>query len=144
MEDVKRFSDGQILWDGARMFPGDVEIPRKHAETLLRLVPEIEDWIYKNCIPRKTFNEYCSSYGLKHYLQHDTGIYLYNGEFKGVMHYLGFEAHPKYKQNHVYKIKKINGEDHKTLAPWFHSKGYETWCEVYRNPDIYKKILMEV
>ena len=36
------------------------------------------------------------------------------------------------------------GEDHKTLAPWFHSKGYETWCEVYRNPDIYKKILMEV
>lgn len=47
-------------------------------------------WITENIRSRKTHNRYHSSYGIKHILQGDCGIYLTNNEFKDAMMKCGF------------------------------------------------------
>jgi hypothetical protein len=42
-------------------------------------------WIKQHCIRTKTINRRHSSYGLKHILERDTGIYLTNNQFKHAM-----------------------------------------------------------
>lgn len=49
-------------------------------------------WVKWNMWPRKTFNPYRSSYGLKHILEEDTGIYLTNNQFKDLMLQCGYHA----------------------------------------------------
>lgn len=43
------------------------------------------DWIYENIRPIKSPNKHHTSYGIKHILERDTGIYLTNNEFKDAM-----------------------------------------------------------
>lgn len=47
-------------------------------------------WVKWNLRPRKTFNTKRSSYGLKHVLEEDTGIYLTNNQFKDLMLECGY------------------------------------------------------
>ena len=55
------------------------------------VIEKVYDWIKKGFIKRKTPNYDCkTSYGLKHILEHDTGIYLSNNEFKDAMLMCGF------------------------------------------------------
>ena len=48
-------------------------------------------WIKKNFIPIKSTNYKCStSYGLKHLIQHQEGLYVTNEQFKEAMLLCGF------------------------------------------------------
>lgn len=48
-----------------------------------------KEWILNNIRPYRMTNSR-TSYGIKHILQHDTGIYLTDGEFKGAMLAAGY------------------------------------------------------
>ena len=50
----------------------------------------VKAWIQKNLWLRETPNYHHTSYGIKHILQHDTGIYLTNNQFKHAMAVCGF------------------------------------------------------
>lgn len=57
---------------------------------------EVFHWIQNNLIPKKTTLYLITSYGLKHLLEEDTGIYLTNNEFKDAMLHCGYEpVNPK-------------------------------------------------
>lgn len=66
----------------------------------------IIDWIRQNLMPRKTPLTTRSSYGLKHLLEHDTGIYLTNNEFKDAMMMCGFQPVNPNELNWCYCISK--------------------------------------
>lgn len=72
--------------------------------------PEVQqkvfDWIKENIVPRKTPNDRHSSYGLKHYLEHDIGIYLTNNEFKDAMMLCGFKPVDETELNWEYCISE--------------------------------------
>lgn len=63
-------------------------------------------WIKENILPRKTPLPYCSSYGIKHILQRDIGVYLTNNEFKDAMLLCGFYPVEEGKLNWTYRISK--------------------------------------
>lgn len=42
-------------------------------------------WVAENMKPANTVNNSHSSYGLKHDLEHDTGIYMTNNQFKDMI-----------------------------------------------------------
>ena len=71
---------------------------------------EIQDivlsWIRNNFLPRKTELTGSTSYGLKHILQSDMGIYLTNNEFKDAMMMCGFNPVNPNKLNWTYRISK--------------------------------------
>ena len=74
-----------------------------------RLQAEIDlvcDWIRQNISPRKTPMYERSSYGLKHNLQRDTGLYLTNNEFKDAMLMCGYPPVDANKLNWYYCISK--------------------------------------
>jgi hypothetical protein len=50
----------------------------------------VSDWIAAYILPRKTPLLHRSSYGIKHILQGDTGIYLTNNQFKQAMLLCGY------------------------------------------------------
>ncbi len=50
----------------------------------------ILQWIQSRLYPRKTPNNWHTSYGLKHLLERDTKIYLTNNQFKEAMLMCGF------------------------------------------------------
>ncbi len=62
------------------------------------------DWIAKNIQPRKTENRRLSSYGLKHVLQRDTGIYITNNQFKDAMLLCGYTPVRVNELNWRYRI----------------------------------------
>jgi hypothetical protein len=62
------------------------------------------NWIRCNIHPRKTVNPHYSSYGLKHLLEHDTGIYLTNNQFKDAMLQCGFRPKDPNELNWTYRI----------------------------------------
>lgn len=68
---------------------------------LLSDVPEnvqgvVLQWIANNLYQRKTPLYGFTSYGLKHRLKHDTGVYLTNNQFKDAMMVAGFKpVNPK-------------------------------------------------
>ena len=62
----------------------------------------VMDWIHTNLIPRKTVLHGKTSYGIKHILEHDTGIYLTNNEFKDAMMICGFEPYDPNALNWIY------------------------------------------
>lgn len=64
------------------------------------------NWIYDNIFPRKTPLYSKTSYGLKHLLQHDTGIYLTNNEFKDAMLLCGYKPVNPNELNWCYCISK--------------------------------------
>lgn len=63
-------------------------------------------WIAENIRPRKTPLQGTTSYGLKHYLQSDTDLYLTNNEFKDAMLMAGYEPVDPNELNWRYCISK--------------------------------------
>ncbi len=75
------------------------ERPEEEMETAMR-------WIAENIRPRKTPLPERTSYGMKHILQHDTGLYLTNNEFKDAMLLSGYEPVDPDELNCSYRISK--------------------------------------
>jgi len=48
-------------------------------------------WIDENIMPRQIELTSKTSYGIKHILEKDTGIYLTNNQFKDAMMYFGYQ-----------------------------------------------------
>jgi len=67
---------------------------------------EICQWIKDNFIQRKTPLHGRTSYGLKHILTANIGLYLTNNEFKGAMLKCGFNPVDDTEQNWTYCISK--------------------------------------
>ena len=67
---------------------------------------KVLNWIKENLYPRKTPLWECTSYGLKHALANDTGIYLTHNAFKDAMLKCGFEPHDSKEFNWVFGISK--------------------------------------
>lgn len=63
-------------------------------------------WIKRHMIPRKSRNTRHTSYGLKHFLQEDTGIYLLNNQFKDAMLMAGHVPVDYSKLNWVFCISE--------------------------------------
>lgn len=74
----------------------------EHKEEEIRAV---SDWIMSNIIPADSVLYGYTSYGIKHILQHDTGIYLTNNEFKDAMLLAGFTPVNPRELNWRYRIK---------------------------------------
>ncbi len=64
-------------------------------------------WIDDNVKPAHRTNTSQTSYGLKHLLEDDTGIYLTNNQFKDAMWEKGYKPVDPKALNWLYKIKKI-------------------------------------
>lgn len=75
------------------------DLPKKDMDTAMR-------WIAENIRPRKTPLLERTSYGIKHILQHDTGLYLTNNEFKDAMLLSGYEPVDPNELNWCYRISK--------------------------------------
>lgn len=67
---------------------------------------EVFKWIHEKLIPRKTHLTGRSSYGIKHTLERDTGIYLTNNEFKDAMLLCGYSPVDPNELNWEYCISK--------------------------------------
>lgn len=67
-------------------------------------------WIKENIEPMNSPNLSQSSYYLKHILEHSTGIYLTNNQFKDLMLKCGFAPINEGFLNWNYKIKKVKEE----------------------------------
>ncbi len=64
------------------------------------------NWIQENIYPRKTPLNSHTSYGIKHLLEANTGIYLTNNEFKDAMLLCGYEPVNPNELNWTYCISK--------------------------------------
>lgn len=80
-----------------------------HPERYLDLPPEVktalDDWIQLKFEPARRMNRDRTSYGLKHLFQRESGIYIYNGAFKGAMLAAGFMPDDPDDQNWYFKMK---------------------------------------
>lgn len=65
----------------------------------------VRAWIVANIYPCKKSGDYHTSYGIKHILEGDTGIYLTNNQFKDAMLLAGFEPVDPDELNWTYRIK---------------------------------------
>lgn len=63
-------------------------------------------WIHENILSRKTPLLSRSSYGIKHLLERDTGIYMTNNQFKDAMLLCGFYLVDEHLLNWNYRISK--------------------------------------
>jgi hypothetical protein len=64
----------------------------------------IVEWIRQKFVKAsRVYNS--SSYGLKHYYERETGVYVTNGEFKGAMLAAGFVPKKDTELNWYFKIK---------------------------------------
>ena len=74
-------------------------------------INEVMKWIKENVRRSRKILYGRTSYGIKHKLQHDTGIYLTNNEFKDAMMYMGYYPVNPDELNWRYRIvltKEIN------------------------------------
>lgn len=77
------------------------------------------DWVKTNISPRKTVLFERTSYGMKHILESDTGIYLTNNQFKDAMLMCGFKPVDSNALNWNYCIsKKSKAFDWKARRGW--------------------------
>ncbi|MBO4847089.1 MAG: hypothetical protein J5525_12465 [Lachnospiraceae bacterium] len=67
------------------------------------VVMQVGEWIRKNIRPSDTV-ESSSSYSIKHTLEHDTGIYLTNNQFKDAMWLAGYKPEDENELNWHYRI----------------------------------------
>lgn len=84
---------------------------RESAETAMR-------WIKVHILPASDVLENRTSYGIKHKLQRDTGLYLTNNEFKDAMLLSGFEPVNPNELNWHYRIL-IADEVNRNESPFF-------------------------
>ena len=57
-----------------------------------REIAAVDEWIRKNVRTGKKILHGHTSYGMKHMLEHDTGIYLTNNEFKDASLLAGYQT----------------------------------------------------
>lgn len=69
-------------------------------------IDTVMNWIAESITPRKTPLDGHTSYGIKHLLHRDTGIYLTNNEFKDAMLQAGYEPVDPNQLNWHYHISK--------------------------------------
>jgi hypothetical protein len=75
-------------------------------EHLQQEIDIVFNWIAENISPRKTPLLDYTSYGLKHILERDTGIYMTNNEFKDAMLSCGYAPVNPNELNWNYCISK--------------------------------------
>lgn len=65
------------------------------------------NWIQNNLLPRKTFNDVKTSYGLKHIFEFsENGFYVDNDCFKSAMIECGFKVKDESELNWVFNISQ--------------------------------------
>ena len=79
----------------------DDELITSHPESEQLIVM---NWIRENIRPRKSVLRKRTSYGIKHILQRDTGLYLTNNQFKSAMLLSGYEPSDPNELNWHYRI----------------------------------------
>lgn len=86
----------------------------------------VKQWIADNIMISEKILSYQSSYGLKHLLQHDTGIYLTNNEFKDAMLMAGYQPVNPNDLNWRYYIvlKRTINDNPSNFFKW--AKQYES------------------
>lgn len=86
----------------------------------------VDAWIRKNIrIGTKILRGH-TSYGMKHMLEHDTGIYLTNNEFKDAMLLAGFQPVNPKELNWIYRVK-LTKDINDNPSPFFRwAKKFET------------------
>ena len=68
---------------------------------------ELLKWIKENFIPIKSTNYKCgTSYGLKHLIQYQEGLYVTNEQFKEAMLLCGFKPGNSYHRNWCFNISQ--------------------------------------
>ena len=78
----------------------------------------VEGWIRNNIRKSRTICEGRTSYGLKHILQHDTGIYLTNNAFKDAMLLAGYAPVNPNELNWRFRILLVKEQVYNT-SPFF-------------------------
>lgn len=63
-------------------------------------------WVKSSILPIKSVNHEISSYGIKHLLRDETGIYVTNNQFKDAMLICGFQPVNAKELNWEYRISK--------------------------------------
>ncbi len=102
----------------------DLDHPARFEELQAKEQAALLAWIGKHFEPSKRTYWRRSSYGLKHDFQRDTGIYVYNGAFKGAMQKAGIIPAVEKEQNWHFKMKEKVQE------------GFYGWCvQRYRRKD---------
>lgn len=93
----------EYIWNGRKITDAALlsELPEKDQATVL-------DWIKRELTPAKRTLKDHTSYGIKHILQHDTGIYLTNNAFKDAMFTAGYLPAEPREINWSYKISKYS------------------------------------
>ena len=64
------------------------------------------DWVATYIKPIKSENRKHTSYGLKHLLEHDTGIYMCNNQFKHLMLICGYKPVRENALNWTFRISE--------------------------------------
>lgn len=67
-------------------------------------IEAVSSWIRENIRPARKILQGRTSYGLKHALEHDTGVYLTNNEFKDALFLAGFKPVREDELNWRYRI----------------------------------------
>lgn len=89
---------------------------------------EISEWIKRNIRPARKVLQGRTSYGLKHVLEHDTGIYLTNNQFKDAMLSAGYTPVNPNELNWRYRIVLMR-EINDNPSPFF------KWVTQFKNED---------
>ena len=94
-------------------------------------IEAVSGWIRKNIRPAKRILQGRTSYGLKHTLEHDTGIYLTNNEFKDAMMLAGYHPVSPKELNWRYRIV-LTRDINDNPSPFFRWAGkFETDATPY-------------
>ena len=102
----------------------DLDHPARFEELQAKKQLALLAWIARHFEPSRQTYWHRSSYGLKHDFQRDTGIYVYNGAFKGAMLKSGIVPADEKEQNWHFKMKEKMQE------------GFYGWCvQRYRRKD---------
>lgn len=67
---------------------------------------QVKTWIVENVRPRKTAMYSKTSYGLKHLMEYDNGLYVTNNQFKDAMLECGYEPVNPEELNWCFRISK--------------------------------------
>lgn len=82
------------------------------------VIEAVSGWIRKNIRPARRILQGRTSYGLKHLLERDTGIYLTNNEFKDALFLAGYRPVNADELNWRYRIELIR-ECNDNPSPFF-------------------------
>ena len=86
------------------------------------VVTAVDGWIRKNIRTGKKILQGHTSYGMKHLLEHDTGVYLTNNEFKDAMLLAGYRPVNPDSLNWKYRIE-LTREINDNPSPFFRWAG---------------------